>query len=782
MRWVTQRRSSRGGGRLAVVAYCVCAVYLNAVASLALWAVVPVVAHLTPTLIVSGSMAPSINTGDVVLVRPTNSRVLRRGQVVTFDDPANPGRLLTHRVVHANDDGSVKTRGDANPAMDSTPVSSDAIRGIGQLVIPAVGLPAMWVRGGQWLAVLLWLAGTALALRYTWTYSPRLALTMGWSAPLTPVASPPPLRPAPGQWERPQITPRTVRWASAALVLALGAAAVMLPAAMASRASWAALATNPSNDFTAAAAFCTSPGTQTLTAAADAKVEQNTATTNYGATADLVVDPRNNRAIRSLIKFTLPAQPASCTMTATLRVYTNTGVAGRTIEAYRAAAAWAEGTVTWTNAPATAGTATTAASRNTAGWVDITVTSQVAAMYAGTDYGFLLKDSVETTGAGFAQSLSSRTGANPPQLLLNYGSTPGRPPAPSPLTAQTLSASRVALTWTDNGIDETGYTVQRAAAGTGDWTTVASPGAPATTHTDTGLASSTAYDYRVRAVNAQGPSVWSNVATATTQAAPAMPAAPTNLVVNSTGVNSVTLGWTDNATTEDLFSIERTPFGQTAWTLAGTVGPNITTYTDTGRTANTAYTYRVRAQNNGGDSTWSNSVNATTGTCASAPTQTLISTGDAAVAQAAPTTALQTTNPTTLMTRSQNAAAIRSVVRFAAPTVPLGCSVATANLRLNVSTQTAARTVQVYRAGSSWTEATVTWNNQPSQAGTAATATSAVGWVSINVLTHVTTQLAGTNDGFLVKDSVETAATATDVNMSPREGANPPQLVVTFGP
>ena len=637
MRWVTQRRSKSGDGRVAVVAYCLCAVYLNAVASLALWTVVPVVAQMSPTLIVSGSMSPRINTGDVVLMRRADPKTLERGQVVTFDDPAHPGRLLTHRVVRRDDDGSLTTRGDANPARDSTPVSAEEVHGVGQLVIPAVGMPAMWMRSGHWLAMLAWLAGTALAMLYTWTYVPRIASAWGWSAPLTSRGSAPlpsPIaRPRRGQWERPQVSPRSVRWASAALVLAVAAAATILPAATASH-GWMTRAENPTNDFTAASSFCATPGTQTLTAAGDAKIEQfgAGATTNFGSTADLVVDPRNNRAIRSLIQFTLPAQPSHCTMTATLRVYTNTGVAGRTLEAYRAAAAWAEGTVTWANAPLPAGTAATASSRATAGWVDFTVTSHVEAIYAGTDTGFLLKDSVESAGAGSGQTLSSRTGANPPQLVLNFGSTPGRPPAPSPLSAQTESASRVALTWTDNGIDETGYDVQRSAADDNTWTTVASPDATATTYTVTGLSSSTAYDFRVRAINAQGPSVWSNVATATTAATPGVPAAPTNLAVTSTGVNSVTLGWTDNASDEDLYRIERTPFGQATWTLAGTVGPNVVTFTDTGRTANTAYTYRVRAQNNGGDSAWSGTVDATTVTCASAPAQTVTSTADTVVA------------------------------------------------------------------------------------------------------------------------------------------------------
>ncbi len=54
------------------------------------------------------------------------------------------------------------------------------------------------------------------------------------------------------------------------------------------------------------------------------------------------------------------------------------------------------------------------------------------------------------------------------------------------------------------------------------------------------------------------------------------------------------LTWTDNATGEDGFSIERKVSGG-AYGEITTVGPNVTSFLDTGLTPNTPYSYRVRA-------------------------------------------------------------------------------------------------------------------------------------------------------------------------------------------
>jgi hypothetical protein len=104
---------------------------------------------------------------------------------------------------------------------------------------------------------------------------------------------------------------------------------------------------------------------------------------------------------------------------------------------------------------------------------------------------------------------------------------PTAPAAPSNLGATAVSDTRVDLTWNDNASDETGFVVERSSSSS--FATVQSTqlGANVRSWSDTGRTASTTYWYRVRAVNAVGPSGWSNSASATTQAAPTTPPPPT---------------------------------------------------------------------------------------------------------------------------------------------------------------------------------------------------------------------------------------------------------------
>ena len=72
------------------------------------------------------------------------------------------------------------------------------------------------------------------------------------------------------------------------------------------------------------------------------------------------------------------------------------------------------------------------------------------------------------------------------------------------------------MTWKDNSSDETGFAVEYRESGLSGWTSSAAAGAEAESASVGGLASSTAYDFRVFATNANGASSPSNVATATT--------------------------------------------------------------------------------------------------------------------------------------------------------------------------------------------------------------------------------------------------------------------------
>jgi hypothetical protein len=73
----------------------------------------------------------------------------------------------------------------------------------------------------------------------------------------------------------------------------------------------------------------------------------------------------------------------------------------------------------------------------------------------------------------------------------------------------------------------------------------------------------------------------------------------------------------DNSDNEVGFKIELSPNGTSSWIQIATVGANVTSYSNTGLNCGMTYYYRVRAYNEGGDSGYSNTANATTDACAS---------------------------------------------------------------------------------------------------------------------------------------------------------------------
>jgi hypothetical protein len=71
-------------------------------------------------------------------------------------------------------------------------------------------------------------------------------------------------------------------------------------------------------------------------------------------------------------------------------------------------------------------------------------------------------------------------------------------------------------------------------------------------------------------------------------------AAPSNLSATAVSSSQINLTWTDNSTGETAFLIERSLDG-VSWQQIATVGPNITSYHNTGLRRHTKYYYRVRA-------------------------------------------------------------------------------------------------------------------------------------------------------------------------------------------
>ena len=210
------------------------------------------------------------------------------------------------------------------------------------------------------------------------------------------------------------------------------------------------------------------------------------------------------------------------------------------------------------------------------------------------------------------------------------------PSAPSSLTSTVVSATQINLAWTasTDNVGVTGYSVERCSgAGCSNFAQIATP--TTTTFNDSNLSASTSYSYRMRAADAAGNvSAFSGTATTATSVAPdaTPPSAPTNLAATAASGTQINLSWTaavDNVGVTG-YRVERCQ-GAACSTFAQIATPTTTTFNDTGLTASTSYSYRVRATDAANNFSGFSST-ATTLTLAAAPISVSISPKRAAIA------------------------------------------------------------------------------------------------------------------------------------------------------
>jgi hypothetical protein len=198
------------------------------------------------------------------------------------------------------------------------------------------------------------------------------------------------------------------------------------------------------------------------------------------------------------------------------------------------------------------------------------------------------------------------TNATPPPTAVEEA-----PAAPSSLAVEVVSSTSLRLTWTDNSANEDGFRIQQSLDGT-TWALVASVGSGTQAYLQTGLKSATRYYFRVQAYNEAGVSVYSNKASATTQAAATVPARPLNLSAAAISPTEIKLTWSDQSANETGFKIERSLDGGITFAQIRTTGSNVTTATINNLTPLKRYHFRVRAYNGIGNSAYSNVDDATT--------------------------------------------------------------------------------------------------------------------------------------------------------------------------
>ncbi len=162
------------------------------------------------------------------------------------------------------------------------------------------------------------------------------------------------------------------------------------------------------------------------------------------------------------------------------------------------------------------------------------------------------------------------------------------------------------LAWTNPAGVLTGVVVERATAAAGPWTALTAPVGAPSTYVDATATPDFTYYYRVSATNTAGTSVPSVVASVAV-IRPAAPSTPTVTLTSTLATGPrATVSWTDNATTEQSFVVERSADAGVTWTAVGTPAVNAGTgamsFVDTTVASGATYRYRVGAVNFAGTS------------------------------------------------------------------------------------------------------------------------------------------------------------------------------------
>jgi Metallo-peptidase family M12/Fibronectin type III domain/Secretion system C-terminal sorting domain len=136
----------------------------------------------------------------------------------------------------------------------------------------------------------------------------------------------------------------------------------------------------------------------------------------------------------------------------------------------------------------------------------------------------------------------------------------------------------------------TSYLIAIKSSGATTWGTAVS--LTGTTHTFTGLLSSTVYNVRVQSICSNGSSSFATAAFTTSAAAPPPCGTPSNLVMSAISTTNATGSFTSASTASSYF-ISIQPNGSATWGAA--IALNATSYTFTGLTPSTTYNVRVQS-------------------------------------------------------------------------------------------------------------------------------------------------------------------------------------------
>ena len=118
---------------------------------------VPSVGGWLPLIVLTDSMQPEIDGGDLIICHTIEAEEIKTGDVIAFFDPAGNGTsIVTHRVieiVEENGELRFRTKGDNNNAEDKLLVSENDLVAIYKTRIAGAGNVAMFMQSPTGLIV-----------------------------------------------------------------------------------------------------------------------------------------------------------------------------------------------------------------------------------------------------------------------------------------------------------------------------------------------------------------------------------------------------------------------------------------------------------------------------------------------------------------------------------------------------------------------------------------------------------------------------------------------------
>jgi signal peptidase len=118
---------------------------------------VPKLNGYSPLIVLTGSMEPAIESGDLIIVQQVDSSQVSVGDIIAFFDPeSTDSSVVTHRVTEVLSEGgtlSFRTKGDLNNVEDTLSVPSSNLVGVYRTKLHGVGNIAMFMQTTTGLVV-----------------------------------------------------------------------------------------------------------------------------------------------------------------------------------------------------------------------------------------------------------------------------------------------------------------------------------------------------------------------------------------------------------------------------------------------------------------------------------------------------------------------------------------------------------------------------------------------------------------------------------------------------